>query len=412
MEASFSNMDVYNFLKTLVEIGGVHYIDKDHCVFRSADNTPVGVKIGSGKDCNKQIALFKEGCKPPPNAIYLNPFDELLGAHPERDWFMNTISVMPGCLLLHTMKTMVDLINHKTKDTKFKTAQVLSKFVDRVDEKFAQELQKVNPLSPGVIFYDKQKHVAQLQCDFWNEDLVEKYNKDHPDHPLTSWFDQMSKKMRKSSIQLIRDMTVEIYGTETPEEITYTATVLACPKFDAVTHVLVEAISRIAKILEKIKKIDLHVDELREHLNHIEAYHKALQWLATSSATSAKSVSETDAKVGAVTSVPWKVQSPVTSSGLPANVVTAGGAGTGFLGNVEAVGVTKNPMYGGGVTKNPNFGLGGSFLGNVGVFDPGIPGLGRVAPVIPSVQTPDFSKIASDAYNSMGYGTGFGGGFI
>lgn len=393
-EHTFSDNDVYNFIKLLVETGGVHYVDGNHCIFRVEDNTPVGVKIGNGKDSNKQIALFKEGCKPPPNAVYLNPFDELLGQHPERDWFMNIISIIPGCLILHSMKTMTDLINHKTKDTKFRAAEVLSKFVGRVDEKFATELQKIRPLDAGMIYYDKQKHIAQLLCDFWQEDFVEK----------------MKSKIRKSSIVLIQDMTKELLGTDDTNEIMYTATVLACPKFDAVVHVLVDVLSRLSKSIEKLIKIDLHADELAEHLKHLEAYHKALQWLATSSASPVKSVSETDAKIASPTGIPWNVEVPGSSSngglGNVAPVVASPTAG--FLSNVGPVGVTKNPNFNAGVTRNPTFGFGGGFA----PVDPGIPGLGRVAPVIPSVAAPDFSKIAADAYTSMGYGTGFGGGFV
>ena len=63
METSFSQNDVYEFLKTLVELGEVHYVDTNNCVFRTDDRTPVGVKIGHGKDSNKMICLYKEGCK-------------------------------------------------------------------------------------------------------------------------------------------------------------------------------------------------------------------------------------------------------------------------------------------------------------------------------------------------------------
>jgi len=400
MEAQFSPDSVYDFLKLLVETGGVHYVDNTHCIFRTDDRTPVGVKVGGGKDSNKQIALYKEGTKPPANSVYLNPFDELLGHHPEREWFMNMISIIPGCLVHYTMKQMTELINSKTKDTKkFKEAQIVSKFVDRVDDKLINELNKIRPLDAGMIFYDKSKHIAQLLCDFWQKDFE----------------DKMKSKIRKSSLQVIRDMAAEIYGTETPEEIMHTATLLACPRFDATVHVLVSTLTRIHKITEEIVKIDLHTDELNEHLKHLEAYHKALQWLATSSASPVKSVSDTDAKIAGAPSIPWNVTSPAAASGLPANIGSpAATTGTSILGNVGVAGVTPNPTFGGGVTKNPTFGMGGmsNVLGNAGVFDPGIPGLGRVAPVVPRVETPDFSKLTMDAYASMGYGTGFGGGFL
>lgn len=383
MEQNFSANDVYEFLKLLIETGDVHYVDADHCIYRTEDRTPVGVKVGNGKDCNKVIALFKEGTKPPANSVYLNPFVELLGNHPEVNLFLNTISVIPGCIALHTMKTMAEMITSKSKDVKPKQAQAFAKYVDKVDNKFVDEIQKIRPLDVGMIFYDKDKKVAQLLCDLWQDEFA----------------DKMKSKIRKSTLTTIREMAEDLFKTKTPEEMMHTATLLACPKFDATVHVMIEALTRMSPIVEKITKMNLHVDELNEHVKHLEAYHKAIQWLATSSASSVKATSEIDSKIdNAASAVPWNVCAPGTlnnNGGILGNAVPA------------VVGQTvRNPTFPGATTiRNPTFGLGALSMNAV---DPGIPGLGRVAPVVPTV-TADFSNISVGG--GFGGGMGFGGGF-
>lgn len=403
MESNFSSADVYEFLKLLVELGEVHYIDSNHCVFRTADRTPVGVKIGHGKDSNKMICLYKEGCKPTPGSIYLNPFDESLGKHPERDWFTNTLSILPGCLAVFTMKTIAETITSKEKDTKFKTAQIISKFVDKVDEKFLNELQKIRPLDAGMIFYDNSKHVAQLLVDFWDDEFE----------------DKMSSKIRKSSLRTMKEMLSLIYDSDNPHEYMHKGELVACPKIDAMSHVLIEVLTKMAPVVEKLTKFDLHTKELNGHLQHLAAYHKAMQWLATSSTTSAMSTSEIDSKIGDHSGVPWNVSAPKATSSL-GNVVVPVAVGTpdkSFIANAVPVGVTVNPNFGGGVTKNPNFGAGAisnAIFGGSGVTSPAtyLPGIGNVSPVIPQVTAADMSSMTTAAYNSMSFGSGFGGGFI
>lgn len=377
-EHAFSSNDVYDFLKILVELGGVHYIDNTYCIFRSDDQTPVGIKVGAAK---KQIALYKEGTKIPPDAVYLNPFNELLGKHPEQDWFMNTISVIPGCLLMYTMKKMAEMITNKKEDTPVKTAALISKFVGRVDEKFINELGKIRALDMGMIFYDKQKHIAQLLCDLWEEEFEEK----------------LKTKIRKSSLVVMREMAEEILKTSTPEQYTYTATIIACPRFDAVAHVLVETLTAMHDIVEKITGVDLHTDELNEHLKHLEAYHKALQWLATSSASPMNEKSPAKTVANAV-DIPWNVETKPTLNVEPVTCKKE----DSVLGNVEVVGFTKNPTFSGGFGNgevvNPTYGMGGGGFGGGG-WGGGqcISGLGCVSAVVPKCEGPDFSRMTSAA---------------
>ena len=393
-EHSFSQNDVYEFLKLLVEIGGVHYVDANQTIFRTDDRTPVGVRIGNGKDNRKQIALYKEGCRPPENAVYLNPFDELLGEHPDRDWFLNVLSIIPGCLALHSMKAMTEMITNKSKDVDIKSAEVLAPFVDKVDKKFLDELQKIRPLDVGMIFYDKQKHIAQLLCDFWEEEFE----------------DKMKSKIRKSSLKTMREMAAAIYKTETPHEMTYTSMGNPYPRFDAVVHVLSTCLTRMSDVVEKVTDLKLRADELEAHIVNLEAYHKALQWLATSTTSKPTAASKPAGDA------PWSV-TPVGPSSIAgaspvgaAPSVSAAGDSSSFLQNVSVAGVTKNPTFAGGMVTNPTFGMGAAAFAPVA--PPAAPGFGGVSAVVPSAPSFTPSSFTSDAYNALSLSNGFGGGFI
>lgn len=398
-EHNFSTNDCYEFIKLLVEMGGVHYIDANHCIFRSGDGTPVGVDLENGKDSRRLISLYKEGCKPTPGSIYLNPFVELLGKHPEYDWFINTLEVIPGCIVLFTIKSMISLITSKKKDAKFKSAQIIAKFVDKVDDKFEREVQKIRPLDAGFIFYDHQKKTAQLLCDLLDEDFIEKVHSKEVKSSLST--------LRKSTITTIQEMLKEVYGTATPWEMMYTATLIACPRFDAEVHVLIDCLNRIHSVVENITEFKLHTKELNEHIEHLAAYHKAMQWLATSSASPVKSASETDAKIANPANIPWNVEAPGGTNPLGNAAPVALTTKNNFLGNVSPVGVTKNPTYN-PMACNPMFGGMGYPGGSMMPVTPMTPGLGRVAPVVPTVGASDLSNLAADAYNSVSFSRVFG----
>lgn len=383
MEQHFTAADVYDFMKLLIETGGVHYVDSSHCIYRTDDRTPLGVNIGTGKNGNKQIALFVEGVKPPQNAVYLNPFVELIGRHPELDHFLTIISITPGCLVMHTMIKMAELILSKKDDVGFENAELLSKFADKVDDKFLKELQKIRPMDAGAIAYDSSKYTAQLQSMFWVED----------------WITKIRDKIRKSSVTLIQDMAETIYGTDTPHQLIHKGTLPPCKRFDAIVHVFVETLANIRKVVEPITGLELHVDELKAHLERLPAYHKAMQWLATSTASSDKPAADAN-KVSSIkdATVPWGSDIVSKASAVSPN--------NDFLAHASPVGVTKNPNYNGGSVKNPNFGVfpGGGLFG-VSPVTVSTPGLGSVSPVVPSLSVSEMSGFTGGGLN-LGYTPG------
>ena len=380
MEQNFSSDDVYSFLKTLVELGGVYFIDNQHCLSHTEDRTPVGVTVGADPKKKRMIALFKEGERPPENSVYLNPFVELIGDHPELDKFNTIIGILPGCLTLKTMMDITELILSEKKDTEFKTASIIAPFVGKVDQKFLAELQKIRPVDAGCIAYDPKKYIAQLQCMLVTDE----------------WLEKNKSKFRKSSIKTIREMVETIYGTPTPHKTVYTGTLPPCKRFDAVIHVLVEYLDNVQKVVEPITGIELHAAELKEHVNRLPAYHKAMQWLATTTSSPQKTQPVLDKTVASKHAVPWTASSSVLSNAAAV---------------VPPSSTVVNPNYrgfgGGGTVANPTFGNRGSF----GVPVTPVVATGSIdnaAPVIPTITPTDFATPPMFG----GFGRPMGGMFI
>ena len=360
MEKTFGPNQVFDFLKLLIETGGLFYVDSENCIRQSDNDEPQGVELKKGD--RRKIALYSEDATVTSDVVYLNPFGELIGRYPEKEWFFNSISTWPGCLALYAMTKIAQLAVDEKSDVDLKAAKAFAKFMDRIDKKFIDELQKIRPLDVGMIFYDKEKHIAQVLCDIFEDE----------------WAEKMKGKLRKSSIALVREMLAAIFQTDDPAEIMYTATVISCPKFDAVVHTLVDALTRMAPIVEPATGLDLHVSELTPHLDHIEAYHKALQWMSSSAASPMKAKKEPSSPNSV--DVPWKTES----------TIDVANPGKSFLERVSPAGVTVNPNYkNGSSVVNPTFGGGTgtvvnpNFNGSTFTFGGG-GGIANASPVLPN----------------------------
>lgn len=326
MEKSFNMDHIFNFVKTLVELGGTHYVDGNNIILNSNDNTPIGVTVNiAGKDVHRPIAVFQEGMSIG-EYVPLNPFVELLGRHDENDWFLKLLQVLPGVIIYQTLFKMQE---HATsdKDVGFKASKNLSKFIGRIDARFAKELGKIRPLEICHIYYDRKTHIAQLQSDICDAEFEK----------------EIGSKVRKSSINLIREIVKAMLKVEDcPEEIQHTATLIGCARFDAEAHVLIDVIDRIDEFVEPLLDISLHAEELKEHLTKLEAYQKAMAFLTSSAAPSATSTGAgpmTSAKKTTTSggTVPWK--SSMGVSGAPASI---------DLSRCTPIGGVKSPYFNGG----------------------------------------------------------------
>ena len=332
MEKQISDENVYEFLKLLVELGNVYYIDKDQIIMQTANDEPVGVKSSNGKAM--RVALFKSGMPVMPDAIILNPLVENLAKNNEREWCFNHLCVFPGSILKHTLSTIVEAAASKKKDVDYSAMDVITNFMDKIDMKMLGEIDKIKAVEWGYIFYDNKTHTAQLQSDIFNEELEKK----------------LKGKIRKSSWEVFRGFMQMVFGTDKIEEhFTYTGTMVAIPKADAIFHVLIAAVSKMSSVVKKATDLDLHPTLLKNHLQNLEPYQKLMGWFSTGTAQN-----DNQKSVPAST-LPWKksripegssVPMPggaVSSGGVPKNALPAGVLTNPFMTPMSAAGATTTP---------------------------------------------------------------------
>lgn len=310
MEQSITPENVYAFAKLLVELNGMYFVDKDLVIRQTDGDTPVGVKCGNSA---KTISLFKEGMQINPNSVILNPFTETLAKSPERDWFFNYISILPGALIKYTITQIVEDATSKKKDVNYEAMSVITEHLDNMDAKMLDEIDRIKTSQWGIIFYDKADHVAQLQSDIFNVELEK----------------SLKGKVRKSSWEVFRKLMVMLLGVEDIEsKYTYTATILAVPKADAMLHVLVAAVAKMGSIVKKVLDTDLHPTLLKHHLENLETYQSLVHWFSTGTAQMEKKETKKEA------ALPWEKSSipmgtgkvPVmgSASGVPLNGTAPG----------------------------------------------------------------------------------------
>ena len=273
-ENAFSANDVFDFLKRTIEIGGIHQVNADCGVWNVVNNEPVGIQIHKGKDGVKQIALYKENLPVCPEFQFLNPFTEVVGNFPEKDWYFGFLKVLPGCLMRVMIRQIAEVALSDQKDTDYATADLMAPFTGRIDKTFLKELDNdyLRPTMLSVIYYDRTKQTAQLQSCLWDDDYEKK----------------VKGKIRTSSLKLVREMVLNFLDKVKPEKIYYTAQLVGCPTFDAIIHVLLETLDHIGDKFEKLTGKELGLKELHNHAEHLEAYHKAMQWLSSSAASPMK----------------------------------------------------------------------------------------------------------------------------
>ncbi len=337
MDAVFNPENVYEFIKRIVELGGVHYIDNEHCIRATGDDSLVGIKVNDGANGCKKIALWKPNAPTPSNdTVLLNPFVESLGNYPEKTWFYLMMNVMPGGLLHQAIRGITELCLSKDKDIDHTKIAAVAKFVDRVDEKFLTEIttRKVRAVDLACIFYSREKHTAQLQSSLWDEEFAAKVTK---------------SKLRKSSLALLRDMVESLLGTNKPETIMHRATLLGCPQMDATVHVLIDVVQRIAPVFELVTDICLHSQELTADLEQLAAYQKAMRWISSSTSSASS-----NSKPGTVEVVPWKTNSTSTIQAVTPTAPQPVAAIASVPSTPTVIGGSSGIMVAGTVV-NPNF---------------------------------------------------------
>lgn len=327
MDKAITSDSASQFIKQLVELGGIHYVDQDHIIRNSSDDTPVGVKTGIPAK-NHPIAVFKQGMSVG-DYVVLNPFTDVLGNSPERAWFVNKMCAFPGSIIRHVVMRMIEVGIAKDKESGYKANKFVSKWIDNIDEKLLEEAQRIPGKEWAVIFYDRTKRIAQLQSNIGYDELKA----------------QFKTKIRKSSWPIFVDMlkTLLQLNTKKPESLIYESELASIPKVDAILHLLISILERLDEPIKQFTDVEIDVASLKENIDQIEMFREATKWFASATATP-----DAD-KQAAEATAPWASGSVVGANGevsVVEPVATSPVEEAATIAKLTPVGVTYNPNYG------------------------------------------------------------------
>lgn len=341
MNKAIVSEDAHKFIKMLVELGGVHYVDGEQIIHSTATDAPVGVKVGIPPK-RRPVAIFKEGMSVG-DYVILNPFTDVCANSPERSWFVNKMCAFPGALIKRIIIGMIEIGTSKTKDAGYKANKFVSKWIGDMDAKMLDEVKKIDSTDWAVIFYDRTKMIAQLQSNIGYDELK----------------DQFKTKIRKSSWPIFVDMvkTLLKLDDKKAESLTYKRTIVSIPKVDAILHLLADVLERLDTPTKEFTDIEIPVKEISEHLKNLEVYCEAVKYFASATASP-------DADKADESSSPWSIKSPVIPSATPevAAIVPSPSPAeeASTIANLRPVGVVYNDKFGTGVSGtgtivNPQF---------------------------------------------------------
>ena len=341
MNKAVISEDAHKFIKMLVELGGVHYVDGEQIIHSTSTDAPVGVKVGIPPK-RRPVAIFKEGMSVG-DYVILNPFTDVCANSPERAWFVNKMCAFPGALIKRIIIGMIEIGTSKTKDAGYKANKFVSKWIGDMDQKMLEEVKRIDSIDWAVIFYDRGKMVAQLHSNIGYDDLK----------------DQFKTKIRKSSWPIFVDMvkTLLKLDDKKAESLVYKRTIVSIPKVDAILHLLADVLERLETPTKEFTDIEIPVKEIKEHLANLEVYCEAVKYFA--SATASPDADKADDK-----SSPWSINSPVIPSATPevSAVIPQSNPAeeASNIANLRPVGVVYNEKFGMGVQGcgtivNPQF---------------------------------------------------------
>lgn len=250
---------IQEFIKLLIECDGTHEVREDHSVICKVTGQPITIVMAKTE---KPLAVWYSGAPCTTDVVWLNPFKELAGRYPEREWFFALLSLAAGRLTkLITLKVVDDCV--KMSEDNYNEFAIMNKVRGKVDEKTKDEIDKIGPAMFVSINYNKSKKTAEAQTELFDDQLKEAF-----------------PKIRKKTWDAVYEVFKLIYGdTETPlEDFKYTSKNLNIPETEAKLNIAIALFTSLDPFAKDILNIDLHSAELQQHLQVLDGYAKLYEW--------------------------------------------------------------------------------------------------------------------------------------
>jgi len=248
--------DAAQFVRELLELGGVYKIDSTDFIVSAIDGSVITVEV-DGK--NKPIMLWSEKAKLGDHVL-LNIFGETINTTVERNWFYTFIGMLPGHIIKNMMMSIINSALSTTESNTYAMMEAITPFVKEIDEKTKTEFSLLTVRDIALIVFHKPSKTAQLQTKLFDEEFRK----------------SLGKKIRVKTWTLFENMFKALMNVETVEQMhetfKYTATILGMKQTDAMVHVLLKFAENVDAFQKVFSGKEFNLSSLISNQQNLEIF--------------------------------------------------------------------------------------------------------------------------------------------
>lgn len=330
--------DVTEYIKLLVEIGGVHSVDDEFNILLKKKHEPCYVKDKDGTETTLKIYHNNRIAG---DYLVLNPFKESAVLNPAIAWFNLNLEQKMRVSLLRVMEEVIDAVVDKDEATLLELQKYMTFGPTPAIRTMKDELRKIEPDDFLYVFYDRQKKKGEVQSSIGDPTTQEKYKS------------RVKPKTWAFACEMFE--AIFIAGPERFHEVfNHTSSTLGAPHCETTIRLAYE----FFKVLNPICKIlglpDVDMDLWAEHLPYVEKYQAMTKWDDGLRQKPLKEIQAPWSKE--VTQVPSPVQAQAVQSppSTPGPMMTGTGYGTPSRGVPQVI-MTPEGMKPIGVAPVTNY---------------------------------------------------------
>ncbi len=304
-----SQASAFEFLKRIVELTGVYYVDKDKYI-----------RINNGSsDHDGELIYAEDGGKKRPIMLLhenmvrgeyapLNPFSEVLGRSGSYEWLNTYLSLAPGFIIREILLKIVEICTSKedtSKEYSDIANHIASEYTKLINAKTADELQNISVKSYARIVFMLKTRTAVLSI------LSTSGN---------------AKAFRANTLKFIKSAIGTLLGVELAENdseaelkreddtvnqmFSKKSVNPMCGKFDATMRTLIAVLATLRPYVQDYLKRDIDTDYFMLELDNLEAYHKMFIWFA-------RALDSNQVKPSTSSVKPWADTPTTDANGIP-----------------------------------------------------------------------------------------------
>lgn len=307
MEEKFTDADISNFLKGLLELGDINTVDDSPDKYirtKSGDQEMLSVD-----GVKKPLAIYGTRAE---DAIIINPLAEGESGAERNAWFYGNRNMVLAAMIktIIAKALAVGAASHARKKTDKDdfdplVSKLIADCVLEIDEKVTKEWEMITKdLSKFFsVFYNKTTKNGQVSCLVFNEVQRKPF-----------------RTIRAKSWKIFEKVLTTLLGTSNLEEFNYTPKSFGAPVFESIAAILVKIYKRINPFMKLVERDHTKsLTDLEGHIKYIPQYYAKAKWCT--SVTTAAPVPAQAAPAAPIlpgTIAPWatgpvSALSPVTS---------------------------------------------------------------------------------------------------